>query len=866
MTKEELLVSINADDNASKVLGNVHDNLENSLGKKGFAGKIAPLAKAGFLAVGAAAVGVAAGIVAITKSVASAGDEFQKMSLRTGVSSENLSTLGYAAERSGSNLATLENGFRRLSANAADAARGTGEAKESFAALGISVVTANGQLKSSDDLLLELADKFKGLKDDTAAAALAQDIFGKSGTQLLPLLKEGKDGIQALQERARALGIEFSTTAANDSAAFEDAMLDLSTAFTGIKNTIGTQFLPVFSEAVGWFTQGVVAVGTFIESAGGISEMFQDVLTMGSGFAEGMGEHIDKVFTDPTYRSTFVSNLTGVFESGLMMFSNFLTNTGTLVLAGANLIWQPIKAAALAIWDPIKNAAVAGLNAMVDSALVPINGLIAGINKIGGAFGVTIEEIDWTPLTTTAPKSIEDRWDTLKTNMSDAWGDVSAAADTMVSDLKTDAGEVHSAVTKTWDDTVIATNPKIAAIGAKYQTVMEETKAAATTAGKASGAALAIATGEGVEENKDKLFPDSQSLGGVIESHFNKGLATGIHNLITGKGSWKSFLGSLGSTILGGITETISQGAANSITSALFGGQQGGGLLASMFGGGRQAAGGEGKGFLGGFGSSMKSFFGGTGAGGIGGLITSALPYASLVAAGLTIGKPLVEGIGKALSSASGFLADTFGPKPMPEAIVEGVTRLQNTVSGLVREESAKQRVASVSDFLSAQSAFISELWASSNDITKKEEVEAFLTRNPNAVRGQKNTWQATGGNYQAFRDRIVEDLVRGFGVSRFITGGRVPGPLGAPRLVMAEGGETFTPYGQSANFVGGHGNGQEVHLHFDNITLQALDTTGMRDLMDGEFMDIVIERLKDLAFAGHGVTVSTGIETPPLT
>ena len=62
------------------------------------------------VAAGLAAIG--AGTFAAIRSTAKAGDEFQKMSLRTGVAAENLSTLKFAAERSGAEFNLLEKGLR----------------------------------------------------------------------------------------------------------------------------------------------------------------------------------------------------------------------------------------------------------------------------------------------------------------------------------------------------------------------------------------------------------------------------------------------------------------------------------------------------------------------------------------------------------------------------------------------------------------------------------------------------------------------------------------------------------------------------------------------------------------------------------
>lgn len=67
--------------------------------------------------------------------------------------------------------------------------------------MGIKVQDANGNLKSSDQLLKEVAGKFAGYQDGAAKAALAQELFGRSGAELMPLLNAGAEGISAIQGR-----------------------------------------------------------------------------------------------------------------------------------------------------------------------------------------------------------------------------------------------------------------------------------------------------------------------------------------------------------------------------------------------------------------------------------------------------------------------------------------------------------------------------------------------------------------------------------------------------------------------------------------------------------------------------------------
>jgi len=192
-----------------------------------------------------ASAGIVTGFGAIIKQAAATGDAFHKMSLRTGETVEDLSALKFAAERSGTSIETVETGILRLARNMNDTAQGVGEAKDSFERLGVEVTDANGELRSGTDVMLDVADALQSVESDTEKAAIAAEIFGRSaGPKLLPLLKEGQGGIEALMAKAGELGGVMSTEMAADAAAFEDAMTDMKTAMAGVGREIASGLLP----------------------------------------------------------------------------------------------------------------------------------------------------------------------------------------------------------------------------------------------------------------------------------------------------------------------------------------------------------------------------------------------------------------------------------------------------------------------------------------------------------------------------------------------------------------------------------------------------------------------------------------------
>lgn len=191
-----------------------------------------------------------AGLGYLIKRSIDTADEIYKMSQKVGVSTENLSTLKFAAELADVGLEALGTGLQKLSKNVAEAASGSGDARDAFSALGIDLKKQNGQLKNSDELLLEIATKFQGMADGVDKTALAMKLFGKSGADLIPLLNSGGSGIAELQAQARSLRLELSTEAAQAAEKFNDQLTVLKAGSEGLARSFSSDLLPKINEII----------------------------------------------------------------------------------------------------------------------------------------------------------------------------------------------------------------------------------------------------------------------------------------------------------------------------------------------------------------------------------------------------------------------------------------------------------------------------------------------------------------------------------------------------------------------------------------------------------------------------------------
>lgn len=200
-------------------------------------------------AFGASAMAIGGGITAAVSaafgsvmysanSFANAGDAIGKMAARTGIGVEALQELSFAAGQSGTDIETVEAATRKMSKVVTDSINGLKGPAEALRSIGIDPQQLAGQ--SVEDQFQAIADSLGQVDNATRKAALAQEIFGKSGTQLLPMLNGGRNGIAALRKEARELGFVMSAENVKAAEALTDAFGRFTAATTGFANLIGS--------------------------------------------------------------------------------------------------------------------------------------------------------------------------------------------------------------------------------------------------------------------------------------------------------------------------------------------------------------------------------------------------------------------------------------------------------------------------------------------------------------------------------------------------------------------------------------------------------------------------------------------------
>jgi hypothetical protein len=190
----------------------------------------------------------------IKKAIESA-DKMDEMAESIGISVEKLSGLRFAADLSGVSLDALSTSMVKLGKAMAESVQEPGSTSaRTFQAMGISVVDAEGKLRSINDVFLEIADKFRTYEDGAGKVTLATNLFGRAGAANIPLLNQGSDGIARQADEAARLGLTLDTKTVKAAAAFNDSLTKMGRVWDGIIMQLTAKLVPTLETVANWMT------------------------------------------------------------------------------------------------------------------------------------------------------------------------------------------------------------------------------------------------------------------------------------------------------------------------------------------------------------------------------------------------------------------------------------------------------------------------------------------------------------------------------------------------------------------------------------------------------------------------------------
>lgn len=255
-------------DTAAGSLDKVSDTSDNASGKTSSFGQklaagIGTAAKWGSAIVaGTAAAGTA--LIGFAQQSASAADTVDKMSQKIGVSREAYQELDFICSQSGTSVNTLQAGMKSLVSAMDGAFSGTASNVEQFEKLGVSVTDADGNLRSSEDVMWEVFDALQSMDNQTEKARLATELFGRSGTELMPLLNGASGSIDEMRQQAHELGLVLDDELIDNGVNLTDSLDQTKRAIQSIVVQLGGSLMPIVEKASDYVQRSIPKIQSFI--------------------------------------------------------------------------------------------------------------------------------------------------------------------------------------------------------------------------------------------------------------------------------------------------------------------------------------------------------------------------------------------------------------------------------------------------------------------------------------------------------------------------------------------------------------------------------------------------------------------------
>jgi len=309
-----------------------------------------------------AGMAIAGGIGAAVKQYADAGGEIDDLRHKTGLNAKTLSQWKYAAEQSGTSIAGLETGIKKMQKTIYDAGKGLKTANDAFATMGMRVEDIKDL--SPDEQFEKIMTAVASIEDPATRTGVAMEVLGRSGTDLLPIFANGVEGLNAFKQEAQDAGVVFTNEGAAKADQFGDSMQKLQTSLSGVAIVVANQLMPALQPMIDkliliiqnfsdWInknpqlSQGLLTLAGILIGAGGIFYAVKAVVDVLKSMAIAMT--IVQALSGP--KGWITLGIAAVAAGGAIYGMNELFKTPENSYAFGGIAWTP-QVASLAENEP----------------------------------------------------------------------------------------------------------------------------------------------------------------------------------------------------------------------------------------------------------------------------------------------------------------------------------------------------------------------------------------------------------------------------------------------------------------------------------------------------------------------------------
>lgn len=406
---------------------------------------------------GAAVIGkVAKSLKGLADETAAAGDRIDKTSQKLGLSRQAFQEWDYILSQNGASVDSLGVAMKTLTNK-------IGSGSDAITALGLDLKEV--QSMSTEDAFSEIVTAFQKLPDGATKSALAIEMFGKQGQELMPLLNGTAEGTEALRKKFHDLGLEMTDEQVDAAVNYTDAMDTLTRTFDAIKQTIGAALLPKLTE---WATALANVAGKLLRAYkdDGLLGVFTELDTMLGNlttYLRDTGNPVFQLFAD------IIDGIRGAIKLAVGLMSDFegtvqnlkASDSVPLVLLGSALelikgildwVREHKDVVVTAVTAIIGAFAVAKIVSFV-AALGPMKILLAAIAAVAGLIIDNWEPISafFEELWAAVSGAAQAAWDTVSKWLADAGTAISSAWSTVQSFFEGLWNAVSQAATNAWN-------------------------------------------------------------------------------------------------------------------------------------------------------------------------------------------------------------------------------------------------------------------------------------------------------------------------------------------------------------------------------------------------------------------------------
>lgn len=355
----------------------------------------------------------------MANKAAASGDRVDKLSQKVGMSRKGFQEWDYILSQNGMSIESLQGGMKKLNNTIDDAIGGSKTAVNAFGRIGISVDDLKG--KSPEQVFEMTVKALQGMPDGAEKAALANELLGRSGSELMPLLNGSSKSVDELKAKAKELGIVLSDDSIDASVKFTDTLDSLKRSLGAVVTKVGVAVMPIMQKAADWvianmptiqMVMGTVFkyIGQFVSAAVDVFQTYflpvlqfifnwiRDNWPQISNFIGTVFNLIKDIIHQATEAIKVIWDLFGEHIMAAVelvwgiikeVITNLLNIIRGIILAVTSLIkgdwsgvWEGIKMIFAAVWDNIKTIVSTAIGLVKQIILIALQAIGALFSSI----------------------------------------------------------------------------------------------------------------------------------------------------------------------------------------------------------------------------------------------------------------------------------------------------------------------------------------------------------------------------------------------------------------------------------------------------------------------------------------------------